>query len=311
LATITSHLIGAIQPAHFSSSIRTAILSTILPAIGLSILTTVLSPISLPVFTAVLLAIFLSNITGLGHPEIVAPATSAITATAAIRRPWSTVGRTGPAIVAATASSPIIWGIPAPVIDRLKTEPVKLPLQTHPLRFSERRCVEAFDPRPYLPFFAADSGTKIVIPESHVPLRATSRRNDGRHLAKDVLIRITVQEQRPLLCIREGKTAELHFLHARPRELRLSYLLHGFDINRPAGCSRQSPVNLDLPVLNRWRRLRPQGTGHTHHSHQCPPHDRHPSLLVHVRPSCADDTRVTNPASPPHSAILDVAHRIS
>jgi hypothetical protein len=67
--------------------------------ISLPILTTVLSPISLPVFTAVLLAVLLTNIAGLRYPNIVAPATSAITATTAIYRSGSTISRPGPAVV--------------------------------------------------------------------------------------------------------------------------------------------------------------------------------------------------------------------
>ena len=247
------HTLRTVWPVHLN---RAGILSTFTPMLPCYLISAIEAPqFSTGIGSSILTAIFLSYITGLRYTIVVPPAAAVVAAT-----PRATAGRSRPTVVGTTTAigrtrTAVVATatIAASIVRALETESVELRLKTSPLRLSQLRLINPFDAGAELPFFPSDPCPKIVAAKCHVPLRTIGRRNRGRDLSQEILIRVIVEEQGPLLCFGQRYVPELNFLHTRPSELRLDHMLERLDVYCAGRGPRQRAVDFHLATLNRLR----------------------------------------------------------
>ncbi|MFO0706589.1 MAG: hypothetical protein U0412_07015 [Nitrospira sp.] len=98
---LTSHLVGAVETAQFSTRVGSTILSTIFPPVRLPVFPAILLPVRTPILPAVLLTIFLPDVSRLRNNYIIAaaPATLSLLIPTTMQRSRTTIERTRAAIV--------------------------------------------------------------------------------------------------------------------------------------------------------------------------------------------------------------------
>jgi hypothetical protein len=189
------------------------------------------------------------------------------------------IPRAGTAVITSTSSASNVGLIAATIIHPIQAKSIELRAKALPFGFRQLRLIDTFNPGPQLSFFPSDPYPNVTATKGDIPFCAVRRRHDARHLAKQILVGIAVQEEHPLLGLCQRHITELHFLHPWPCELRLNRLLQRLDIHRARASPRQRPADLDLPILNRRNSLSPDRTRHegqSTHNPYC--------QLIHVKP---------------------------